>query len=72
MLSAEDDLLRNHAAWLSESVRRMSSGGELTMDLSAKVRRYQRLAERKRFANRLQLLQHSKCSRNPCAIAGLA
>lgn len=71
-LSAEDDLLRNHAAWLSESVRRMSSGGELTMDLSAKVRRYQRLAERKRFANRLRLLQHSKCSRKPSSLAGLS
>ena len=59
-LSAEDDLLRNHATWLSEAIRRMSSGGELTMDLSAKVRRYQRLAERKRFANRLRLLQQSQ------------
>jgi preprotein translocase subunit SecA len=56
-ISAEDWLLRTHASWLSESITRLASDGELSMDLDRKILELQNRLEREQFAVRLLLLR---------------
>ncbi|TWU08132.1 preprotein translocase subunit SecA [Stieleria varia] len=57
-LSAQDELLENHAPWLSEFIKRHTDEtGECTVDVSAQIRRIQRLVERNAFARRAAMFR---------------
>lgn len=57
-VSAEDELLVLHGPWFSEPLRKMANTkGEIELPLESRVRRLQRVAERKQYAIRAALLR---------------
>ena len=59
-ISAEDWLLKTHASWLSETIIKLASDGELSLDLNAKILDLQNRLEREQFASRLELLRSNE------------
>ena len=59
-VSAADWLLETHAAWLSETIRKIAQAGEIETDIQSSIRDVQTGLEREQFANRLQLLRSNE------------
>ena len=59
-VSADDWLLETHADWLSETIRKIATGGELHTNIESSIRDLQTRLEREQFANRLELLRSNE------------
>lgn len=59
-VSADDWLLKTHAPWLSETIQKIATAGELTIDIESKIRELQTRLESEQFANRLELLRSNE------------
>ena len=55
--SAEDTLIAVHGPWLAAPIRRGAARGELSVDITPRLRVVQRLNERKQAAARFQLMK---------------